>query len=158
MPDSSWSAGRASACAHTPTPTHDCKTNGHNAGSECQIPRQLDGQTRQSRLNANGRLSAVQSTERKHPGPMVGEAVQPLAAALWQQQHPHTIVVYHPVQYKRCVYTWSMCQSNLQILQRNLQRKPGPDTITHNTQTGHIQRLVLRAHYNLGSAKSSLFH
>ena len=47
-------------------------------------------------------------------------------------------------------------QSYLQVLQRKLRRKPGPDTNTRNTQTGHMQRLVLRAHYNLGSAKASL--
>ena len=48
-------------------------------------------------------------------------------------------------------------QSCLQVLQRKLQRKPGQDTSTGNTQTGTMQqRLVLRAHYNLGSAKSSL--
>ena len=67
-----------------------------------------------------------------------------------------SLVVYCAVQYKQWVYTWSICQSNLQVVQRKLQRNPGPDTYTHNTQTGHIQRLVLEAHYNLGSTKSSL--
>ena len=47
-------------------------------------------------------------------------------------------------------------QSCLQVLQHRLQHKSGPDTNTRNTQTGNMQRLVLRAHYNLGSAKSSL--
>jgi len=42
---------------HTHTNTHDCKTNEHNSGSECQNPRQLDRQTRQSMSNTNRRLS-----------------------------------------------------------------------------------------------------
>ena len=47
-------------------------------------------------------------------------------------------------------------QSCLRVLQRKLQRKLGLDTNTHYTQTGYMQQpLVLRAHYNLGSAKSS---
>ena len=32
------------------------------------------------------------------------------------------------------MHTWSICQSNLQILQCKLQRRPGPDTNTRNTQ------------------------
>jgi hypothetical protein len=32
------------------------------------------------------------------------------------------------------VHTWSICQSNLQILQRKLQHRPGSDTNTPNTQ------------------------
>ena len=39
-------------------PTHHCRANGHNSGSECQNPRQLDRQTRQSMLNANGGMFA----------------------------------------------------------------------------------------------------
>ena len=31
-----------------------------------------------------------------------------------------------------------------------------PNSYTHNTQIGHIQRLVLGAHHNLGSTKSPL--
>ena len=58
----------------------------------------------------------------------------------------HTFVVYCAVQYKQWVCTWSICQSNLQVLQRKLQRNPRPDIYTCNTQTGHIQRLVLGAH------------
>ena len=50
----------------------------------------------------------------------------------------------------------SICQSNLQVLQRKLQRRPGPDTNTRNTPTGHMQRPVLGAHCNLRSTKSSL--
>ena len=42
---------------HTHTHTHDSK---HNSGSECQNPRQLDRQTRQSMSDANRRLSAAQ--------------------------------------------------------------------------------------------------
>ena len=68
----------------------------------------------------------------------------------------HTLVLHSAVQYTQWVYTWSICQSNLQVLQRKLQHNPGPDIYTRNTQTGHIQRLVLGAHYNLGSTKSSL--
>ena len=37
-------------------------------------------------------------------------------------------------------------QSYRQALQGKMQRKPGPDTNTRNTPTGHMQRLVLRAH------------
>ena len=45
---------------NTGNSTHDCKQTDeqHNSGSECQIPRQLDSQTRQSMFNANRRLSA----------------------------------------------------------------------------------------------------
>ena len=32
------------------------------------------------------------------------------------------------------MHTWSICQSNLQILQRKLQHRPGSDTNTPNTQ------------------------
>ena len=39
-------------------------------------------------------------------------------------------LVHCAVQYKQWVYTWSICQSNLQVLQRKLQRRPGPDTNT----------------------------
>jgi hypothetical protein len=53
----------------TNTLTHDCKANGHNSGSECQNPRQLDRQTRQSMSNANRRLSAVQGKGRAYPDP-----------------------------------------------------------------------------------------
>ena len=70
--------------------------------------------------------------------------------------HTHTLVVYHAVQYKQWVCTWSNCPSNLQVMQHILQRKPGPDTNTRNTQTGQLQQLVLWAHYNLGATKSSL--
>ena len=45
---------------HTHTHTHTHKTSGHNSGSECQNPRQLDRQTRQSMSDANRRLSAAQ--------------------------------------------------------------------------------------------------
>ena len=48
--------------------------------------------------------------------------------------HTHTLVVYNTVQYKQWVHTWSICQSNLQILQRKLQHRPGSDTNTPNTQ------------------------
>ena len=40
--------------------TQDCKTNRHNSGSECQNPRWLDRQTRQSMSHANRRLPAAQ--------------------------------------------------------------------------------------------------
>ena len=46
----------------------------------------------------------------------------------------HTLVVYNTVQYKQWVHMWSICQSNLQILQCKLQHRPGPDTNTRNTQ------------------------
>ena len=46
-------------------PTHDCKTNGHNAVSECQSPRQLERQTRQSVFAANRGLSVVTGTGRE---------------------------------------------------------------------------------------------
>mmetsp|Transcript_80140 Transcript_80140/g.133899 ORF Transcript_80140/g.133899 Transcript_80140/m.133899 type:complete len:225 (-) Transcript_80140:70-744(-) len=46
----------------------------------------------------------------------------------------HALVVHSAVQYKQWVYTWSICQSNLQILQRKLQHRPGSDTNTPNTQ------------------------
>jgi hypothetical protein len=49
-----------SATAYKYTHTHNCETNGHNSGSESQIPRQLDHQTRQSMSDANRRLSAAQ--------------------------------------------------------------------------------------------------
>ena len=49
-------------------------------------------------------------------------------------QHRHTLVVYNTVQYKQWVHTWSICKSNLQVLQRKLQRRPGPDTNPLNTQ------------------------
>ena len=50
--------------------------------------------------------------------------------------HTHTLslVVHSAVQYKQRVYTWSICQSNLQVLQRKLQRRSGQDTITRNLQ------------------------
>ena len=48
--------------------------------------------------------------------------------------HTHTLVVYNTVQYKQWVHTWSICQSNLQILQRRLQHRPVSDTDTPNTQ------------------------
>ena len=51
--------------------------------------------------------------------------------------HTHTLVVYNTVQYKQWVHTWSICQSNLQILQRKLQHRPGSDTNTPNTQHTH---------------------
>ena len=73
-----------------------------------------------------------------------------VASYLWQPQrsffqatsttqarvhtHTHTLVVYNTVQYKQWVHTWSICQSNLQILQRKLQHRPGSDTNTPNTQ------------------------
>ena len=39
---------------HTHTHTHTiARQNGHNSGSECQNPRQLDHQTRQSMSDAN---------------------------------------------------------------------------------------------------------
>jgi hypothetical protein len=46
----------------------------------------------------------------------------------------HILVVYNTVQYKQWVHTWNICQSNLQILQRKLQHRPGSDTNTPNTQ------------------------
>ena len=52
--------------------------------------------------------------------------------------HSLSLVVYNTVQYKQWVHTWSICQSYLQMLQRKLQRRPGPDTHTHthtHTQT-----------------------
>ena len=33
------------------------------------------------------------------------------------------------------MYTWSICQSNLQVLQRKLQHNPGPDIYTRNTHS-----------------------
>ena len=62
------------------THTHGCGANGHNSGSECQNPRQLDRQTRQSMFNANRRLSAVQGTGRAHPDPRSATPV-----SLWQR-------------------------------------------------------------------------
>jgi hypothetical protein len=50
---------------HTDRHTHDCKTNGHNAVSECQNPRQLERQTRQSMFATNRRLSGVTGTDRE---------------------------------------------------------------------------------------------
>ena len=50
---------RACTHAHARAHTHDCKTNGHNAVSECQNPRQLERQTGKSMFAANRRLSAV---------------------------------------------------------------------------------------------------
>ena len=50
------------------------------------------------------------------------------------QSDKHTLVVYNTVQYKQWVHTWSICQSNLQILQHNLQHRPGSVTNTPNTQ------------------------
>ena len=62
---------------------------------------------------------------------------------------PHSTVQTVGVHSEHCY------QSCLQVLQRKLQRRSGPDTNTRNTQTGHMQqRLVLRANYNLGSAKT----
>ena len=50
------------------------------------------------------------------------------------QTHTLSLVVYNTVQYEKWVHTWSICQSNLQILQRKLQHRPGSDTNTRNTQ------------------------
>ena len=72
--------------------------------------------------------------------------------------HTHACSIPYSTVQTVSVHLEHCYQSCLQVLQRKLQRKPGPDTNTRNTQTGHMQqRLVLRAHYNLGSAKSSLF-
>ena len=71
--------------------------------------------------------------------------------------HTHACSIPYSTVQAVSVHLEHCYQSCLQVLQRKLQRKPGPDTNTRNTQRGHMpQRLVLMAHYNLGSAKSSL--
>ena len=69
-----------------PTHTHECKTNGHNSGSECQNPRQLDRQTRQSMSGTNRRLSAAQVTGREgYASWGMHRDLLPLAASLDQK-------------------------------------------------------------------------
>ena len=82
---------------HTHTHTHNCKTNRHNAVSECQCPRRLERPTRQSMFAANRRLSAFNG-DRQGGARIVGDASwsrrisgRPLPGALYQK----------PVQNKR---------------------------------------------------------
>ena len=125
-------------------------------------PRQLViRQNKQSMSDANRRLSAAQGAETRKHTHTQRERERHTHAHTHTHQHKHTHTHTHAcsIPYSTLqtvsVHLEHCYQSYLQVQQCKLQRKPGPDTNTHNTQTGHMQRLVLRAHYNLGSAKSS---
>ena len=77
---------------HTHTHTHNCKTNGHNAVSECQNPRQLELPTGQSMFAASRRLSAVTAKAGmgSHRGGCIAFKMKFWAASGSTHTHTHT--------------------------------------------------------------------
>ena len=106
--------------ARTHTHTHDCKTIGHNSGSECQNPRQLDRQTRQGMFAANRHLSAVTGTGREGLASWGMHRVQDeVLGGLWQlhctrslcrtydDEHTHTHIYFCEAQHNSCGWVCS---------------------------------------------------